>query len=59
MDLFVGMLIRFMPLILIIAVLLVIRFVILKPDYDAFKAYKEKRKNEKPWWDFTDEQNRY
>ncbi|MDH1628357.1 MULTISPECIES: hypothetical protein [Shewanella] len=55
MDLFVGMLVRFMPLILIIALLLVIRFVILKPDYDAFKAYKEKMKNEKTWWDFTDE----
>lgn len=55
MDLFVGMLVRCMPLILIIGVLLVLRFVILKPDYDAFKAYKEKKKNEKPWWDFTDE----
>ncbi|MGI1968921.1 hypothetical protein ACRN9N_10810 [Shewanella baltica] len=54
MDLFVGMLVRCMPLILIIGVLLVLRFVILKPDYDAFKAYKGK-KNEKPWWDFTDE----
>ncbi|MGI2160742.1 hypothetical protein ACRN9X_03330 [Shewanella oncorhynchi] len=55
MDLFVGMLVRLMPLILIIAVLLVLRFVILKPDYDALKAYKENKKNEKPWWDFTDE----
>ena len=55
MDLFVGMLVRFMPLILIIALLLVIPFVILNPDYDAFKPYKEPLTHANTSPHFTDE----